>query len=545
MEDRVWLQHYPAGVPADIDVDACGSVVDLVERAFDKYAALPALASGDTTLSFRDLDRHSRAIARWLLSKQDLQAGSRIGVMLPNVLQYPIAVLGILRASMVIVNINPMYTARELSNQLRDAGCAALVIQDSGLPMVGAIGEDSSLAHLLIAGPSDLTAGGPDEWSVGARIGGAEVTPFQAAVAAGASSATKLPRPAAQDLAVLQYTGGTTGVPKAAMLTHRNLVANVEQKSAWFQGEIKPGEEVIVTALPLYHIFAFTTNFLFGLRWGALDVLVANPRDLPGLVQTMTRHRWTIFAGVNTLYNGLLHTPGFADLDFSSVKICTAGGTSTQRAVAQRWKQVTGHDISEGYGMSEASPTISTNPLNRGFSGTIGMPLPSTWVQVRGANDLPVDAGQPGEICVRGPQVTQGYWQRPDETALAFSPDGWLRTGDIGTMDKRGQITLTDRKKDMVLVSGFNVYPNEVENVLAEHPDVFESAVVGVPDAETGEAVKAFVVRRGTTVSSEALRTHCRGHLAAYKVPRHVVFVDALPKSPVGKILRRELRNLP
>jgi long-chain acyl-CoA synthetase len=539
--EKIWLKSYPEGMPEEAPVAAHASLVALFEASRDAFRERPAFTSGTATLTYADVDRLSQALAQWLV-QQGLAAGSRVGIMLPNLLQYPVSVLGVLRAGMVVVNINPLYTPRELGNVLRDSGCEVLIALDAALPLLEEAGGAPALRHVIATHPADLVSNAADAVAFG-KAGGHDTTGFKAALASAETLDHPLPRPVASDLAFLQYTGGTTGIPKGAMLTHGNVVANVEQNSVWQAHNIQAGHEVVVTALPLYHIFALTVNFLLFMKHGANNLLIANPRDMPGFVNALKAQRWTAITGVNTLYNGLLHTPGFATLDFSQLKIALSGGTATQKAVAEKWQQVTGHPISEGYGLSETSPTVSSNHSSMGFTGTIGLPLPSTLVQIRGDNDQVLAPGEVGEICVKGPQVSQGYWQRPDETALAFSSDGWFRTGDVGVMNPSGTITITDRKKDMILVSGFNVYPNEVEGVIAEHAGVFECAVIGVSDEATGEAVKAVVVRRDPELTVEDVRLHCRKSLTAYKVPKHVEFRDALPKTPVGKILRRALRD--
>jgi len=544
--EKPWLKNYPEGVPEEADITAFASIVQMFEASCERFGPLPAFTCEGATLSYLDLDRLSHALAQWLRAQPGLEPGARVGIMLPNLLQYPVGVLSILRAGMVVVNINPLYTARELGNVLRDSGCRALIALETALPLLADAGAGAApdLRRVIATHPGDLSSKVTQEAPGHADLPlGVKVTRMNTALAAGEALNVPLPKPTGKDLAFLQYTGGTTGVPKGAMLTHRNVVANVQQVSAWHGHMFEPGKEVVITALPLYHIFALTINFLLFMKHGGHNILISNPRDVPSLVRTLAAYRWSVITGVNTLYNGLLHAPGFAELDFSALKFCMAGGTATQRHVADKWEQVTGMHISEGYGLSETSPTVTSNHSSMGFTGTIGLPLPSTNVQIRGESDKVMALGTVGEICVNGPQVSQGYWQRPDETALSFSPDGWFRTGDIGIMDASGTVTITDRKKDMVLVSGFNVYPNEVESVIAEHPGVFECAVIGVADETTGEAVKAFVVLRDHAVNAEEIRQHCRKSLTAYKVPRHVEFLDALPKSPVGKILRRELRD--
>ena len=558
--DRVWLKHYPKGVPADIDPDRYVSLVQLMEEAFATHAARPAFTGLGKTITYRDLDLASRAFGAFLQS-EDLAPGDRVAVMLPNVLQYPIAAAGIIRAGFVLVNVNPLYTPRELEHQLKDSGAKAIVILENFASTLEQVLARTPVKHVVLATMGDLLGplkGTLVNWVVRKRrklvpdYSLPEATGFNDALAKGRRLALT-PSPArAGDPAVLQYTGGTTGVSKGATLTHRNLIANVLQSEAWTQPALDhprtgrvPEQVNTAVALPLYHIFAFKVCFLLVLRLGGRGLLIPNPRDIPGTIKALKGFRLHVFPAVNTLYNALLNDPGFAQLDTSELLVSNGGGMAVQRAVAERWLAATGCPIVEGYGLSETSPVLTCNPVdNTEYTGTIGLPLPSTWITIRdeAGRDLPF--GEPGEICAKGPQVMAGYWQRAEETAKVMTADGWFRTGDIGVMDERGYVRIVDRKKDMVIVSGFNVYPNEVEDVIASCPGVLECAVIGVPDEKSGEAVKAFIVKKDPALTEAQVRDWCEKNLAGYKKPRHIVFRADLPKTPVGKILRRELRDL-
>jgi len=531
---QAWLAQYPAGIAPEIGKPAAACVTDLLGDACWRHGERIAVVCGDEQLSYAELGRQAERLAAFLAADLGLVRGDRVAVMMPNLAAYPVAMLGILAAGCAVVNVNPLYTPRELRHQLRDSGARAILIAEPFLATLDAVLAETPLQGVITvpAGPLPAPAG---EYAGELRV------PLATALA------TASPLPVIQlghaDTAFLQYTGGTTGVSKGAELTHGNILSNLAQLDAWFSGVFAEGREVAITALPLYHIFALMLNLLNVLRQGGTSVLIANPRDLGGVVATMCKHPFSLFTGVNTLYNGLLNTPGFADLDFSSLRLSMGGGAAVQPAVARRWQATTGCVLLEGYGLSETSPVLTVNrPDAPGFRGGIGLPLPSTDISVRDSEGREVAPGQVGEICARGPQVMRGYWQRPEETAKVMTADGYFRTGDMGRQDEEGYFHIVDRVKDMVLVSGFNVYPNEIEAVCAEHPAVLESACIGVPDDKTGEAVKVFVVRRDELLTAEALIAHCRSNLTAYKVPRHVEFIPALPKSPVGKILRRELR---
>jgi long-chain acyl-CoA synthetase len=551
----VWLSSYPSGIPAEVDISKYGSVVAVLEEACNQFRQRPAFHSMGTTITYDDVDRLSAGFASYLLNVLKLKKGDRVALMLPNVLQYPVAIFGVLRAGLTVVNTNPMYTARELKHQLNDSGAAAIVVLDNFACTLAEVIKDTAIKHVLTTGVGDLL-GFPKSMIVNfvARyikkmvpdynIAGA--TRFSDALASGARTPAPKVDIGHDDIAFLQYTGGTTGVAKGAILTHKNLVANMMQSGAWIGRNSKPGEEIIITALPLYHIFALTANCLVFMRLGGLNVLIANPRDMKGFVDELRKHKFTAITGVNTLFNGLLNTAGFAELDFSTVQLSLGGGMAVQRAVAERWKKVTGCTLVEAYGLTETSPAVCMNPLdNTEYNGSIGVPISSTTVALLDDNFQPVADGSPGELCVKGPQVMRGYWQRPEETAKVIDDQGWLHTGDIATMDAKGYFFIVDRKKDMILVSGFNVYPNEIEDVIATHPGVLEVAAVGVPDDKSGEAVKVVIVKKDPALTVDAVKAHCRTHLTGYKQPKIVEFRDSLPKTNVGKILRRELRDPP
>ena len=556
--DRIWLKSYPAGIPAEIDADRFASLPDLLEHIATRFAERPAFRNLGRTISYAELWRRSRDFAAFLQGLPGMARGERVAIMAPNLLQYPVALFGILRAGMTVVNVNPLYTPRELEHQLRDSGAKAIVILENFAGVLQQVVAKTPVEHVVTTQVGDLLRG-PKRWLVNALIKKVKkMVPawriegslgFRAALKRGAARPLAPVDVQREDVAFLQYTGGTTGLSKGAMLTHRNILANVEQTGVWVSGSFEEGAEVVVAPLPMYHIFCLTSTLSF-MKWGSVIVLVTNPRDLPALVKELRRSRPSVMTGVNTLFNGLLNTPGFEQLDFSTLKVVVGGGAAVQQAVAERWQQTARGCITEAYGLTEASPGVSANPLKTPWNGTIGLPFPSTDVSIRDEafDELPVWAGEgdiekcTGEICVRGPQVMKGYWSNPGETAKVLQ-DGWLKTGDVGHIAADGYVTITDRKKDMILVSGFNVYPNEIESVVATHPGVLECGVVGVPDAKTGEAVKVVVVRKDPGLTKDAVIEHCKASLTGYKLPRHVEFRDVLPKTAIGKVLRRELRD--
>ncbi|MDE2601508.1 MAG: long-chain fatty acid--CoA ligase [Bradyrhizobium sp.] len=553
--ERIWLKQYPAGVPADIDVTQYASLVELLEESFVKFRDRKAFICMDKSISYRDLDEMSRALAAFLQSK-GLQKGARIALMMPNVLQYPISTAAVLRAGYAVVNVNPLYTPRELEHQLKDSGAEAVIVLENFASTVQKVIASTAVKHVIVGSMGDLLGlKGVIVNLVVRRVKKMvpafslpNATSFNDAIAAGRGMTLDKPKLAPDDVAFLQYTGGTTGVSKGATLLHRNIVANVLQNDVWLQPALQKPPHVeqlfIVCALPLYHIFALTACFLLGMRAGGVNLLIPNPRDMAGFIKELSKYQVNSFPAVNTLYNGLLNSPGFDKLDFSKLKNSVGGGMATQRAVAEKWLKVTGCPLSEGYGLSETSPTLTCNPTDTDkFSGSIGIPVPSTWLSIRDDNGNELPPGEAGEICAKGPQIMVGYWNRPDETAKVMTADGYFRTGDIGVMTPDGYTKIVDRKKDMILVSGFNVYPNEIEEVIAGHPGVLECAVIGVPDAKSGEAVKAFIVKKNPAVTAEDIIKFCGTQLTNYKVPKQIEFRTSLPKSNVGKILRRELRD--
>ena len=554
--DKFWIKSYPAGVPAEIDYTRYRSLVHLMDEAFSKFAQRNAYVCMDRFLTYAELDVMSKKLGAWLQA-QGLAPGARVALMMPNVLQYPIAIAAVLRAGYTVVNVNPLYTPRELEHQLKDSGAEAIVILENFAHTLEKVIANTSIKIAVIASMGDLLGGLKGSLVNFVVRNIKKMVPAYSlpnairfnSVLGEASNMTLRPVELGHDnIAFLQYTGGTTGLSKGAMLSHRNVIANLMQNEAWLQPaldkEPKLESLTFVCALPLYHIFALTICCLMGTRIGGLNILIPNPRDIPGLVKTLSKYRFNMFPAVNTLYNGLLNNPDFAKIDFSMLKLCNGGGMAVQKAVNDRWRAVTGKSIVEGYGLSETAPVATANAADSvEFTGTIGLPIPSTEIAILDDDARPVPLGQPGEIAIRGPQVMVGYWQRPEETKQVMTADGFFKSGDIGFMDEKGYVTIVDRKKDMVLVSGFNVYPNEVEGVVAMHPGVLECAVVGVPDANTGEDVKLFVVRRDPELSKEALMAYCHDELTAYKRPKIIEFRDQLPKTNVGKILRRELRD--
>jgi long-chain acyl-CoA synthetase len=554
--DKFWLKSYPEGVPAEINYNQYRSLVHLLEEAFRKYAARNAYVCMDKTLTFAELDALSKRLGAWLQST-GLKKGARVAIMMPNVLQYPVAIAAILRAGYTVVNVNPLYTPRELEHQLNDSGSEAIIILENFASVLEQVVGRTKIKHIVVASMGDLLGGVKGSIVNFVVRNVKKMVPaftlpgavrFKQALSQAAAMSLTPVTISQDDVAFLQYTGGTTGVSKGATLLHRNVIANVMQSEAWLQPalhrEPKVEQLVVLCALPLYHIFALTSCCLLGAQTGAMNILIPNPRDIPGLIKTMAKYRINMLPAVNTLYNGLLNNPDFAKLDFTNLKVCNGGGMSVQKAVADKWIKLTGCPIAEGYGLSETSPVATCNPADiTEYTGTIGLPFPSTDIAILDDDGKPVPLGQPGEIAIRGPQVMAGYWNRPDETDKVMTADGFFKSGDVGVMDERGYVKIVDRKKDMILVSGFNVYPNEIEGVVASHPGVLECACVGVPDANSGEAVKLFVVRKDPSLTAEQLLDYCKGQFTGYKRPKYIEFRDELPKTNVGKILRRELRD--
>jgi long-chain acyl-CoA synthetase len=545
MSRRHWLATYGGKIPCEINPDAHGSVLEMLEHAMQRFAERPAFRCFGQTLTYADADRLSRQFAAYLQGKLGVRKGDRIAVMLPNVAAFPLAMLGIVRAGGVQVNVNPLYTARELEHQLNDAGVETIIIFNAVSATLAEIIGRTAVRQVISVGPGDGTGASLPTPPVDARL--TNVVPFSDALAQGAQLAFSPVALRGDDLLFLQYTGGTTGLSKGAALSHRNLVANTEQFKAFMADAMRPGQDVVVTALPLYHIFALMVNFISYFSIGAENWLVANARDLDSFVEVLRQARCTALTGVNTLYGALVMHPKIADVDFSRLRVAIGGGAAVLPTTSAKWKALTGKDILEGYGLSETSPILTLNPATSGsFSATVGLPFPSTDIKLLDANDSEAAIGEPGEVCAKGPQVMQGYWENPRANADAFTGDGYFRTGDIGVFDGKGFLKIVDRKKDMIIVSGFNVFPNEVEAIAAGCAGVAECACVGRPDDKTGEAVRLFVAKAaGATLTEADVIAHCRRELAAYKVPKEVRFLDALPKSNVGKILRKDLRGLP
>ncbi len=545
--DRFWLKNYPKGVPADIDWRQYSSLVQLLEEAFTKYRDRNAYVGFGKTITFGEIDEMSRCFAAWLQAR-GLTKGDRVAIMLPNLLQYPVALAGVLRAGLVVVNVNPLYTPRELEHQLKDSGAKAIVILENFAAPMQQVIAGSQVRHVVLCAFADLLA--PGQAAIPETTLPSPIR-FNAMLAEGARRQYRRVPLSHEDVAFLQYTGGTTGVSKGAALVHRNVIANVLQSEAWMQPALTnpkrgpPPEQLnFVCALPLYHIFAMTVCCLLGMRVGGFNILIPNPRDLPALIKEIRPYRVHMFPAVNTLYNALAHNEEFRTLDWSGLRVCSGGGMAIQRAVAELWLKVTGCPICEGYGLSETSPSVTSNPTDTDeFNGTIGLPMPSTEIAILDDGGNPVALGERGEIAIRGPQVMLGYWQHPEETAKAMTPDGFFKSGDIGVMDARGFVKIVDRKKDMILVSGFNVYPNEVEDVVAACPGVLECAAIGVPDANSGEVVKLFVVKTDAGLTERDVIAYSAQHLTGYKKPKYVEFRAELPKTNVGKILRRQLRD--
>ncbi|MDK9702778.1 MAG: AMP-binding protein [Sulfuritalea sp.] len=551
--EKIWLKEYPEGIAAEVDIHEYSSLRDIFEKSCRKFSHLPAYGNMSVSMSYGELDALSRDFAAYLQNELGLVKGDRVAIMMPNLLQYPVALFGTLRAGLTVVNTNPLYTPRELEHQLHDSGASAIVVLENFASTVQAVLANTPVKTVITTQIGDMFPALKGlvtnlvvkhvkkmvpPWNIPGAI------PFKQTLAAGRRHQVKDVPLNHDDIAFLQYTGGTTGVAKGAVLTHGNMVANLQQVAAWIARDLGEGVETMILPLPLYHVYALTSNLVF-IKIGANNILITNPRDLPGFVAELKKTPFTGMIGVNTLYYALLNTPGFSEVAAHTLKITSAGGMAVQRTVAEKWKEVTGVPIIEGYGLTETSPVAISNALNiKDWTGTIGLPIPSTEVALLDEAGAEVPLGEVGEISIRGPQVTKGYWNRPDETAKVFTADGWFRTGDMGFMNEKGYVKITDRKKDMVLVSGFNVYPNEVEDVIMAHPGVLEVAVVGAPDERSGEVVKAVVVKKDPALTAEELIAHCQKHLTGYKVPKIVEFrTEPLPKTNVGKILRRLLRD--
>ena len=551
--EKIWLRSYPPGVPATIDLTTYGSIGQLFEASAAKFADKAAFVNMDRALSYAQLDELSRSFAAYLQNGLGLAKGARVALMMPNILQYPVALFGALRAGYTAVNCNPLYTPRELEHQLKDSGAEVIVVVENFASTLAQVRDKTAVKHVITTKLGDLLGfpKGPivnfvvkhikkmvPDWRI------PDAVTFKSVLAEGAKLHLNPVEVSRSDIAFLQYTGGTTGVPKGAMLTHGNLLANLEQAHAWLKDVLIEGKETVITPLPLYHVFALMANCLLFLKIGARNVLITNPRDIPAFVKELKKYPFTVITGVNTLFNALLNNPAFATVDCSRLRVTLGGGMAVQEAVAKRWQEVTGTTLLEAYGLTETSPAVTVNPLNlKAYNHSIGLPLPSTEISIRDDEGRELPLGEAGELCVRGPQVMAGYWMRPEETAKVMLPDGFLRTGDIAKVDPQGFVYIVDRKKDLILVSGFKVFPNEIEDVIQAHPGVLEVGAVGVPDPYSGEAVKVVVVRKDPRLTPEGLLAFCHQNLTGYKVPRHIEFRDVLPKSNIGKILRRELRE--
>ncbi len=550
--EKIWLERYPESVPATVDHTDVASIAELLESSIKKFHDRPAFSNLGATISYAELDQHTKALGAYMRNTLELEKGDRVAIMMPNLLQYPIVLFGAVRAGLTVVNTNPLYTGRELKHQLNDSGAKAIFILENFANTLEEVVDDTAVEHIVVTRMGDLL-GFPKGLVVNFVVKYLKklvpgfslpcAVKFNDALAAGASMSLPDVQLGHDDVAFLQYTGGTTGVSKGAVLSHGNIVANVKQSRAWVESGVNQGHEHIITALPLYHIFSLTANCLVFMTFGGLNHLITNPRDMPAFVKELKSIEMTAITGVNTLFNGLLNTPGFSEVNFSKLALALGGGMAVQRAVAERWKEVTGVPLLEAYGLTETSPAVTINPVNlTAYNGSIGLPVPSTEIQIRDESGAEVQAGAEGELCVRGPQVMQGYWRRQEETDKVIDAQGWFSTGDVARVDEEGFVYIVDRKKDMILVSGFNVYPNEIEDVVAAHPGVMEVGAIGEPDQTSGEVVKVVVVKKNPAITEEDIVAHCRESLTVYKVPKIVEFRRELPKTNVGKILRRELR---
>jgi long-chain acyl-CoA synthetase len=552
--DRPWLNSYPDGVSADIDINKYASVVEIFEQSVKQFAAQPSFSNFGTTLTYSEFDDATRAVAAYLQKTLALEKGDRVAIMMPNLLQNPISIFGVLRAGLTVVNTNPLYTARELRHQLKDSGAKAIIVVENFASTVQEVVANTNIEHVIVTKmgdmldfPKSLVTNLVVKYikKMVPSFSLPDAISFKTVLSEGSKQdLTHIPL-SHDDIAFLQYTGGTTGVAKGAMLSHKNMVANMLQASEWIKNDVVPGRETIITALPLYHIFSLTANCMVFMEAGAHNILITNPRDFKGFVKELSNTPFTAITGVNTLFNALINTKGFHDINFAQLKITLGGGMSVQPAVAAQWKQITGCTLVEAFGLTETSPAVCINPLNlKEYNGSIGLPISSTYCKLIDDEGKTITNDEAGELCVKGPQVMQGYWNRPEETANVLSDDGWLKTGDVAKMDGNGFFYIVDRIKDMILVSGFNVYPNEIENVIVEHEGVLECGVIGVADEKQGEAVKAFVVKKDESLTEAELINHCKKNLTAYKTPDKIVFIQELPKTNVGKVLRRELRSL-
>lgn len=552
--DRPWLNSYPGGVNTDIDINTYSSVVEIFEKSVKEFGDKPSFSNFGKTLSYNEFALATTAIAAYLQNTFGLVKGDRVAIMMPNLLQNPVSIFGVLRAGLTVVNTNPLYTARELRHQLKDSGAKAIIVVENFANIVEEVIADTKVEHVIVTKMGDMLAF-PKSMIINLVVKHLKkmvpdfslpnAVPFKTVLSEGAQQTLTPVSLTHDDLAFLQYTGGTTGVAKGAMLTHKNMVANMLQASEWIKNDVINGQEVIITALPLYHIFSLTANCLVFMEAGAKNILITNPRDFEGFVKELSNIPFTVMTGVNTLFNALINTKGFNDIDFSNLKITLGGGMSVQPAVAAQWKQITDCTLVEAFGLTETSPAACINPLDlKKYNGSIGLPIPSTYCKLIDDEGNDIAGGKAGELCIKGPQVMQGYWNLPEETANVFTKDGWLKTGDVAKMDGNGFFYIVDRIKDMILVSGFNVYPNEIENVIVEHDSVLECGVIGVPDEKRGEAVKAFVVKKDDALTEATLLAYCKENLTGYKTPHKIVFIQELPKTNVGKVLRRELRSL-
>lgn len=551
---RPWLSSYPKGISADIEIEKYASVVEIFEQSVKEFANRPAFSNLGTSLTYSQFNEATKAVAAYLQKTLNLKKGDRIAIMMPNLLQNPVSIFGSLRAGLTVVNTNPLYTARELRHQLIDSGATTIIVLENYAQTVQEIVADTDVKHIIITKMGDML-NFPKSLLINLAVKYIKkIVPafslpgaisFQTVVSEGSKQDLEPVHLTHNDLAFIQYTGGTTGLAKGAMLSHKNMVANMLQASEWIKNDIKPGQETIITALPLYHIFSLTANCMVFIEAGGHNVLITNPRDFKGFVKELSKTSFTVITGVNTLFNALINTKGFHDIDFSNLKITLGGGMSVQAAVAAQWQQITGCALVEAFGLTETSPAVCINPLNiKNYNGSIGLPIPSTYCKLIDSEGNDIINNEAGELCVKGPQVMQGYWKRPEETACALSKDGWLKTGDMAKMDGHGFFYIVDRLKEMILVSGFNVFPNEIENVIVDHPGVLECGVIGIPDEQRGEAIKAFVVKKDTSLTEAELIAHCKKNLTPYKIPSSITFIQSLPKTNIGKVLRRALKHL-